>query len=284
MANQIVKGLKKYVPVFKEAKDEDRNEADIVTRIVKFLEDVLGYDALKHITKEFQVKERFVDLAIKIDNKVKFYIEVKSSNVNLKESQIFQAESYAAQSGVEWVVLTNGSDWHMYHLVFDKTGIEHLLVLDVDLLNDDPYDIAEDMYYLTCDAMRRNEITDYLDKHLTLHADSVIKALFHEDTLTAIKRELGRKSGIRVSEDEVLESVKKLLSDDVISKYGESIRIRRKRKTSKSKDISADGQSGETVVQPSTIEAPKVEVQKITGTATNSNSLNAAKDEQSNQR
>jgi len=116
MANPIVKGIKKYIPAFKEAKDRDLNEADVVTRIVKFLEDALGYDVLKHITKEFQVKERYVDLAIKLNDKVKFYIEAKSANANLKESHIFQAESYASQSGIPWVVLTNGSEWQLYHL------------------------------------------------------------------------------------------------------------------------------------------------------------------------
>ncbi|OGR50931.1 MAG: hypothetical protein A2049_03490 [Elusimicrobia bacterium GWA2_62_23] len=126
--NSIVKGLRKFTSVWQDAKDRDINEADVVTRVVKFLEDVLGYDVFSHITKEFQVKERFVDLAIRVDSKVKFYIEVKSAGTSLKESQIFQAESYASQSGVSWVILTNGSEWQFYHLTFDKTGIEHTLI------------------------------------------------------------------------------------------------------------------------------------------------------------
>lgn len=96
MANSIVKGLRKFSPIWQDAKDKDLNEADVVTRIIKFMEEALGYDAISHITKEFQIKDRFVDLAIRIDSKVRFYVEAKSSNTNLKESQIFQAESYAS--------------------------------------------------------------------------------------------------------------------------------------------------------------------------------------------
>lgn len=65
MANPILKTVKKFIPIWKEAKEKDLIEANVVTRIIKFLEEGLGYDVLKHITKEFQIKEKFVDLAIK---------------------------------------------------------------------------------------------------------------------------------------------------------------------------------------------------------------------------
>jgi len=60
MSRQIIKGIDKYALIFREAKEKDMNEADIVTRIVKFFEQVFDYDVFKEITKEFQVKERYV--------------------------------------------------------------------------------------------------------------------------------------------------------------------------------------------------------------------------------
>ena len=53
MGKNIVKGIKKYVPIFQEAKENDLKEADVVTRIMKFLEDVFGYDVIEDISKEF---------------------------------------------------------------------------------------------------------------------------------------------------------------------------------------------------------------------------------------
>jgi predicted type IV restriction endonuclease len=235
MANQIVKALRKFIPIWQEAKEKDLNEADTVTRIIKFLEEALEYDALEHITKEFQVKERYVDLAIKVENKLKFYIEAKAANTSLKESQIFQAESYASQSGVEWVLLTNGAEWQLYHLVFDRTGIEHSLVLCLDLISGEILENADKLYHLSFDAMKKNEIEEYWERHLSLHASSIIRALFHEDTLASIRREIRRKKDILLDEDEVVEGIKKLLDKDVLGQYGDSIKIGRKRRISKDK-------------------------------------------------
>ncbi|HAF94832.1 MAG: hypothetical protein A2X34_04790 [Elusimicrobia bacterium GWC2_51_8] len=245
MANYIIKGLRKFSPVWQEAKDKDINEADVVTRIIKFLEDALGYDVLNHITKEFQIKERFVDLAIKVDSEIKFYIEVKSANTNLKESHIFQAESYASQSGVNWVVLTNGGEWQFYHLTFDKTGIEHTLITTLDLINGDVNQNADKLYYLSYEAVKKNELEAYWDKCLSLQPVSIIKALFHEDTLSTIRREIRKKSksGVLIDEDSLVDGIRKLLSPTVVAEHGENIKISRKRRGMKKGDD--DNSSGD---------------------------------------
>jgi len=243
MDRQIVKGIRKYISVFQEAKDKDINEADTVTRIIKFLEEVLGYDVLRDVTKEFQIKERYVDLAVKIDEKVKYYIEVKSANTKLKESHIYQAESYASQSGVPWVLLTNGAEWELYHLVFDKTGIDHFLVYSIDLINGDVEQNSEKIRYLSREAVRKDELNDFWDKHITLSGESIIKALFHEDSLGTIRRELRRVSDILVDEDELLWGIRKLLSPEVLSQYSEIIKIRRKRKIRTTKE--SDTENGD---------------------------------------
>lgn len=230
MRKAVVKGIRKYIPIFQEAKDKDMNEADCITRIIKFLEDVLEYDILKEVTKEFQIKERYVDLTIKLDNNIKFYIEVKSANTKLKESHIYQAESYASQSGVQWVVLTNCAEWQLYHLTFDKTGIEHSLIFSIDLINGDVEQNAEKLYYLSHQSMRKGETEDYWEKYMALSRESIIKALFHEDTLAAIRRELRRISNVLVDEDEILYNIKKLFNDEILSQFGEIIKIRRRRK------------------------------------------------------
>jgi predicted type IV restriction endonuclease len=265
VSNQILKGIKKYAPIFKDAKEKDLKEADVVTRIQKFLEEALGYNLIDNITKEFQIKERFVDMAIKIDNKVKFYIEAKAANASLKESQIFQAESYASQSGVEWVVLTNGAEWHLYRLTFDKTGIEHSLVFNIDLVNGDMAKNAEEMYYLSYEAVKTNDIADFWKKCMSLHASSLVKALFHEDTLAAIRKTIRRKSDIIVDEDDIVDSIKKLLSADVLSQYSDIIKIGRRRRTA-SRDKISDSSDIKQEIPPQTLEASKSIVSQVIDT------------------
>lgn len=253
MDRNFAKGLKKYRDIFKESRDKDMNEADCVTRIIKFLEEVLEYDVLQEITKEFQVKDRYVDLAVKIDGKIKFYIEAKSAGTRLKESQIYQAESYASQSGIPWVVLTNGCEWQLYHLVFDKTGIDHSLIFSVNIVDDDGDDVAHKLAYLSRASMRKNEIEDYWQKHSSLKSDSIVRALFHEDTINSIKREIRRRANVTVDEDDIVEGLKGILSNDILTAHGEAIKIRRRKK---SKEKTTESAPIELTVQDSSPNQP----------------------------
>jgi len=236
MANPILKAVKKFIPIWQEAKEKDLKEADVVTRVIKFLEEGLGYDVLKHITKEFQIKERFVDLAIEINNKVSFYIEAKSANTLLKEAHIFQAESYASQSGVNWVVLTNGAEWRLYRLIFEKTGIGRILVFSLDMINGDVNEITEKLYCLSYDAIRKNELEEYWEEISALQPGNLIKAFFHEDTLMMIRRHLKKKINRLIDEEKILESIQNLLKTDIVEKYSEQIRIWRSYKKNPNKN------------------------------------------------
>ena len=111
------------IPHIKRAVEENLNEADTVRRVSKLLEDVLGYDGFNEITREQQIKGKYVDLAIKLDSATKFLIEVKSAGTVLRDRHIEQAQNYAAQGNIRWVILTNCAVWNLYHLSFDE-GIE----------------------------------------------------------------------------------------------------------------------------------------------------------------
>lgn len=136
MAVDLTKDLKKYIPIFQQAHEQGINEAETSLRIGKFLEDALGYDVFQDITKEHTIKDRYVDYAIKVNGKVVFFIEIKQAGIELKEKHIEQASNYAANAGVSWVLLTNGGQWHLYHLTFDD-GIQSDIVMSADLFTED---------------------------------------------------------------------------------------------------------------------------------------------------
>jgi predicted type IV restriction endonuclease len=87
------------------------NESDTVIIVTDMLCYVFGYDKYSEITSEFAVKGTYCDLATKIDGKVECLIEVKAAGLDLKENHTKQAVDYAANMGVDWVVLTNGCTW-----------------------------------------------------------------------------------------------------------------------------------------------------------------------------
>ena len=81
MGIDIKKPLKKILPHFKKARDENLNEADTSRRVSKFLEEVLGYDGFSEITREQQIKGKYVDLAVKVDGGIRFLVPPGSSRV-----------------------------------------------------------------------------------------------------------------------------------------------------------------------------------------------------------
>jgi hypothetical protein len=102
----IRKDLKKYLPHLLKAAEDNLNEADTLQRLTKVFEDVLGYDAMSEISRESSVKDRYVDVALKVEDAVRILVEVKSASTTLRDRHIEQAQNYAANGNVRWVLPT----------------------------------------------------------------------------------------------------------------------------------------------------------------------------------
>jgi predicted type IV restriction endonuclease len=233
MAIDITRDLKRYLPIFQSTHEQNLNESETSLRIGKFFEDVLGYDIFNEVSKEYTVKERFVDYAIKLDGKVAFFVEVKQGGIMLKEKHIEQASNYAANSGVSWVLLTNGRYWQMYHLTFDD-GIASDLVWSADLMEDDIKDSACKLGLLHKKNVLKGELNDYLQKVKTLSPRSIVQAIFHENTLRLIRTQLKKAHGVRVDDQELANKIKAMFSKEAWETIGD-VKITRRRKTTKHK-------------------------------------------------
>ena len=130
---RIRDGLKKFQPILSSAKSRDVNESDTVVIVTDLLQYVFGYDKYSEISSEHAIRGTYCDLAIKIDGKLSFLLEVKAIGLELKEQHVKQAVDYAANQGVEWVGLTNGAIWRIYRVGFSKP-ISHTEVVEFDLL------------------------------------------------------------------------------------------------------------------------------------------------------
>jgi hypothetical protein len=91
------------------------------------LTEILGYDKYQEVTTELSVRSTFCDLAIKIDGRLQYLIEVKSIGTELKENHLRQAIEYGAREGIEWILLANGHLWQAQRIRFEQP-IEHDLV------------------------------------------------------------------------------------------------------------------------------------------------------------
>jgi hypothetical protein len=227
--------LRRFASAFKEARERNANESDTVMYLVKFFEDVLGYDPLKgEISKEVAIKDRYCDVALKVDGGVKLLVEAKAAGLKgLQERHIEQAENYSARAGLRWVVLTNGIEWRLYHLTFNEgEGIVHEVAFEANLLTEvesDPDGLWAKLGILSRAAMKKDEVEEFWSHKKVLSPSSVVRVLFSEDVLNVIRRELNREAPARLDIDNVFKAVRDVLSKEALADAGD-LGIRRKRK------------------------------------------------------
>src|ERR1041385_986811 len=128
-----VVAIKRFQPVLASAKARDVNESDTVIIVTDMLSELFGYDKYSEITSEHAIRGTYCDLAVSIEGKVEFLLETKAFGIELKDSHVKQAVDYAANKGVDWVVLTSGTNWRIYRVTFTKP-IDHELVVELNFL------------------------------------------------------------------------------------------------------------------------------------------------------
>ena len=165
---------------------------------------MLGWDTFEDITSEQCIKGQYCDYAIKRDGGLLAIIEAKSIATTLSPKHLYQAVSYAANEGVDWVVLTNGADWQVYRVVFGKP-VSQDLIFDVSLLDETlkPAEKAELFYLISREAQRADELAAYQKKKSALCGANVAKVLLGETMLDRLRREMRAQHGHNASLQEL---------------------------------------------------------------------------------
>lgn len=228
MAIDVRKPLKKFLPHLLAAREHGLNEADTVQRIMKALEVVLGYDAMSELTREMNLKDKYVDLAVKLDGRIRFLIEVKAAGIDLRDRHIEQAERYAAENNIHWVVLTNGITWNLYHLTFDE-GIEYSRAFSVDVSDALKFDDCASCFALLHrQAVRKDALENFWAQRVALGPASIGRALFHEDILRRLRRDIRKREELGVDEEDLAKALHDMLSVEARELIG-PVKIRRTR-------------------------------------------------------
>lgn len=216
VAERLVTGIKRYQPILAAAKARDVGEADTVTIIKDMLADVFGYDKYSDVTSEYAIRGTYCDLAIKMDGQLQTLIEVKAIGLELKDAHVKQAIDYAANQGVDWVLLTNGVTWRVYHLIFAKP-IDQELVLEIDFCALSPRSESDiELLYLWCkEGWQRSVLGEYHTQKQALSRFFVGAMLQTDSVLDVIRRELRRLSpDVRIDS----EQIKTVLVNEVIKR------------------------------------------------------------------
>lgn len=215
-AERFSKRVSKFQNVLRIAKDRDVNESDTVSIITDMLADVFGYDKYLEVTSEFAIRGTYCDLAIKVEEKIQFLIEVKAIGIDLKENHLRQAIDYAANHGVQWVILTNGTVWKIYKMRFEQP-INYDLVcvfnfLEINLKKEED---KEKLFVICREGLSKAAREDFHEKVQSVNR-FVIGAIIQNDVIVnVIRRELRKMSdGVKVDNADV----HKLLAEEVLKR------------------------------------------------------------------
>lgn len=108
-------------------------------------------------------------------------------------SQGKQAIDYAANEGIEWVVLTNGNIWRIYRVVFAKP-IDYELVaefsyLELDVKRDEHIELV---FLLSKEGWAKSAMGEYESRKQALNRFFIGAVVLSEPVLSVIRRELRR--------------------------------------------------------------------------------------------
>lgn len=193
----VEKRLKEEVPKFQKILDDARrrdiNEADTVVIVTDMLERVFGMDKYVDITREYAVKGTFVDLAVQINGRLEYFIEVKAIGLDLKQGHLRQAVDYAAKEGVRWAVLTNGIDWQIHRVTVDGqvSSDEMISFSFLDISPRKPSDL-EVLFLLCKRGVGQDLMQDFFDKKQACNRFVIGSVLCTEEISNAVRRMLKR--------------------------------------------------------------------------------------------
>lgn len=192
VTDRIKSGLRTFTRILEDARNADRSEQDTVTIVTDMLADIFGYDKYSELTGEYAIRGTFCDLAVKINGKVKYLIEVKAVDKSLKENHLRQATDYAAKEGIEWVALTNGIEWQAYRMIFEQpVRFEHVFTMN---LLEGGSELIDMIYMLSREGIAKQALDEYHEQRQILNRNVVSAVVLSEPILKAIRRELRKMS------------------------------------------------------------------------------------------
>jgi predicted type IV restriction endonuclease len=147
---------------------------------------------------------------------VELNILLRLRQLDLREPHLRQVVGYGAQQGIQWVVLTNGVDWEIYRIKFEKP-VSHDLLCSFNFLNLSPRkkDDQEILFLLCKEALAKAVIEDYHERVKNVNKFVISAILQSELALNLVRRELRRVSpGLKVATDEI----ESILISDVIKR------------------------------------------------------------------
>lgn len=216
VSDRLKKEIGTFQKVLAKAKDRDVNESDTVTIITDMLASVFGFDKYTELTSEQAIRGTYCDLALKLEGKTKFLIEVKAIGLNLKENHLRQAIGYGATHGIPWVVLTNGIDWEIYKIRFEKpVNYDLICSFNFSEINTRKQEDLDKVFLLCKEGIEKSAIDEFHDHVQTVNRFIIGAIVQSEPVISVIRRELRKVSD---SVSVTIEEIQRILNAEVLKR------------------------------------------------------------------
>lgn len=216
VTDRFSSSIKGYQAVALSHKSRDVSEADTVTLVKDILSDCFGYDKYTELTSEQQIRGTFCDLAVKIDGKIKYLIEVKAAGVSLNDSHLRQAIGYGASQGIEWVVLTNAVEWRLHRIKFgqpvDHEEVSSFNFTEVSAKKEDD---VNKMFLLCREGIVSDAMGAYHSHSQILNRYTIAQILLSDSVVSTIRKEIKRLyPDAKIDPENILD----ILNNDVLKR------------------------------------------------------------------
>ncbi len=140
------------------------------------------------------------------------FIEVKRATTKLTTKHLHQVEMYAVNEGVEWVIITNGQMWRVYHITGGLPMILDLAI-EVDILG--PTQLQkkmDDLFYITKESLKKKQIDELWRTQRATSPKALADIILAPMVVATIQKELRKRTGHNIE----IEKVEALLRATVL--------------------------------------------------------------------
>jgi hypothetical protein len=206
---RIRKGLERYIDIISHASQRGITEEDTSTIVQSMLVDLLGYDRFKELTGQYLVKGRWADWAVKVDDSLNFFVEVKPLSIKLREKDLFQVVSYSRQHDLEWAILSTADVWQCHRVASgqDTESFFEIRILDESQPMDEK---VERFYLLSKEGFSRGAMQDMWIQRECFRPDRLAISILSDEVMTALRKIVHKDNpGRRVELDALRDAVKR---------------------------------------------------------------------------
>jgi hypothetical protein len=179
------------------------------------LTDLLGYKSLEEIKTEYMIKGTYADYVVQIDGDRHFLVEVKALSLALSNKHLRQAIEYAANEGVEWVVLTNGRILQLYKVIFAQP-IDSKMIFEINLSNPETAKgCLECLQFLHRDSVVKKGLNQLWNNFMATEKTTIASILLSKPGIAFLTKQIKSKFKSKFHEKVIIEAARRMISEPV---------------------------------------------------------------------